>query len=116
MHDAWLAPGVKVGDQTTTVPQSPARVIMKLRQEVTELTTTSLHEAQKHLSRLIERVAQGEQIIITRRGIPVAVLSPAGSSMPSSDIRQAIEELRALREGVRLAGLSIRELIEEGRL
>ena len=88
---------------------------MKLYQEVTELTTTSLHKARKHLSRLIEQVAQGEQIIITRRGIPVAVLSPAGGSMHSAEIRQAIEELRALRKGVLLAGLSIREMIEEGR-
>jgi len=89
---------------------------MKLCQEVTELTTTSLREAQRHLSRLLERVAQGEQVVITRRGIPVAVLSSVGGSTHSSDIRQAIEELRALREGVRLGDLSIRELIEEGRL
>ncbi len=85
-------------------------------QEVTELTTTSLREAQKHLSQLLERVAQGEQIIITRKGIPVAVLSPVGGSMHSAETRQAIEELRALRKGVRLAGLSVREMIEEGRL
>lgn len=89
---------------------------MNVPQEVTELTTTSLREAQRHLSRLLERVAQGEQIVITRKGVPVAILSPVGSPSHPAGVRHAIEQVRTLRKGVRLAGLSLREVIEEGRL
>lgn len=80
------------------------------------MTTTSLREAQRHFSRLLEQVARGEQIVITRRGIPVAVLAPVDASTYSTDIQETIEQLQALRKGVRLSGLSLRELIEEGRL
>lgn len=34
-----------------------------------------VHEAKTHLSRLLERVEAGEEIIIERRGTPVARLS-----------------------------------------
>jgi len=36
----------------------------------------NIHEAKTHLSRLLERVALGEEVIITRRGKPVAKLVP----------------------------------------
>ena len=35
----------------------------------------NVHEAKTHLSRLLERVARGERIIIAKAGRPVAVLS-----------------------------------------
>jgi len=44
-------------------------------------TKVNFHEAQKHFSRLLERGQSGEQIIITRDGIPVAVLSPIGDAI-----------------------------------
>ncbi len=37
---------------------------------------TNIHEAQTHLSRLVERAAQGEEIIIGKAGKPVAKLVP----------------------------------------
>jgi len=40
------------------------------------VTTVNVHEAKTHLSRLLERVRQGEQIVIARAGKPVAILSP----------------------------------------
>ncbi|MBN9796084.1 type II toxin-antitoxin system Phd/YefM family antitoxin [Pseudonocardia alni] len=36
----------------------------------------NIHEAKTHLSRLLERVAAGEQIVISRAGTPVADLVP----------------------------------------
>jgi prevent-host-death family protein len=36
----------------------------------------NIHEAKTHLSRLIERVAAGEEIVIARNGKPVARLVP----------------------------------------
>lgn len=37
----------------------------------------SVHEAKSNLSRLLEAVARGERVIITRHGIPAAELIPA---------------------------------------
>jgi prevent-host-death family protein len=36
----------------------------------------NVHEAKTHLSRLLERVAKGEDIVIARAGTPVAKLVP----------------------------------------
>ena len=41
------------------------------------MTTYSLNEAKTHLSRLLEAVRRGEEITITRYGVPVARLVPA---------------------------------------
>jgi len=40
------------------------------------MKTVNIHEAKTHLSRLVERVQAGEEIIIARAGQPVARLSP----------------------------------------
>ena len=37
----------------------------------------NIHEAKTHLSRLLQRVAAGEEITIANRGVPVARLVPA---------------------------------------
>ncbi len=36
----------------------------------------NVHEAKTHLSKLLERTADGEEIIIARAGVPVARLVP----------------------------------------
>lgn len=73
-------------------------------------------EAKTHLPRLLERVAGGEEITITKHGKPVARLVPAEPVAAKPDVRQVIEELRAFRKGNTLGdGLTIRDLIEEGR-
>lgn len=38
----------------------------------------NIHEAKTHLSRLIERVGRGEEIVIGKAGKPVAKLVPYG--------------------------------------
>jgi prevent-host-death family protein len=40
----------------------------------------SVYAAKTHLSRLLERAARGEEVIITRSGRPVAKLVPAGTA------------------------------------
>ncbi len=71
-------------------------------------------EAKVHLPELLARVARGERILITRRGEPVAMLVPPRPG-PSQDVQAIIDEMRALWRGNTLGGVSIRELIEEGR-
>jgi prevent-host-death family protein len=38
--------------------------------------TVNIHEAKTHLSRLVERVEAGEEVVIARAGRPVARLVP----------------------------------------
>jgi prevent-host-death family protein len=42
----------------------------------------NIYAAKTHLSRLIDQVNAGEEIVITRHGRPVARLVPAGESQP----------------------------------
>ena len=72
------------------------------------------YEAKTHLPRLLDEVAHGEVITITKHGVAIAVLSPA-SGQAEITSSQAIAALRAFRSEHRLEGLSIRELIDEGR-
>lgn len=43
------------------------------------MTVVNIHEAKTHLSRLLRRVAAGEEIVIARSGEPVARLVPIGT-------------------------------------
>ena len=43
---------------------------------MTKSTEVGVHEAKTHLSRLLERVERGEEVVISRRGVPVARLVP----------------------------------------
>ena len=78
------------------------------------MKTIGAFEAKTHLSELLDFVALGERITITRRGTAVAMLVP----LPEDEVRtprQAADALRELRAGVRLDGIELRELIGEGR-
>lgn len=46
---------------------------------MTDMAEVNVHEAKTHLSRLLLRVAGGEEIIIARAGKPVARLVPIES-------------------------------------
>jgi prevent-host-death family protein len=46
---------------------------------VVKRTTVNVHEAKTHLSRLLERVAAGEEVIIAKSGKPVARLVPVAA-------------------------------------
>ncbi|MBN1292466.1 MAG: type II toxin-antitoxin system prevent-host-death family antitoxin [Candidatus Latescibacteria bacterium] len=72
------------------------------------------YEAKTHLSKLLERVTKGERITITKHGVPVAVLQPVDQEK-NIDTKAVIMELRRFRKKNKLSGLSIREMIDEGR-
>jgi len=78
------------------------------------METVGAYEAKTHLTQLLERVARGEKITITKHGVPVATLQPADYSkrMP---VREIIDQLKRFRRAHHLEGLSIRDMIEEGR-
>ncbi|CAN5289739.1 type II toxin-antitoxin system prevent-host-death family antitoxin [soil metagenome] len=72
------------------------------------------YDAKTHLSELLDRVARGETILITRYGTPVAKLAPAG---PASDRNpgEVFQEILEFRKGRRLTAAEARELVKEGR-
>jgi prevent-host-death family protein len=45
------------------------------------MDVTNIHEAKTHLSRLLDRVASGEEIVIAKAGKPVARLVPYKESL-----------------------------------
>jgi len=73
------------------------------------------YDAKTHFSELLERVAGGEEITITRHGAPVARLSPVRRKSTPEKRRAAIESMRSLASRLRLGGVRIRDLIDEGR-
>jgi prevent-host-death family protein len=72
------------------------------------------YDAKTRLPELLKRVAKGERITITRHGVPVAVLQPPETTQRPAP-EKAIAALRRFRAKHALAGLTLRQLIEEGR-
>jgi prevent-host-death family protein len=78
------------------------------------MKTVGAFEAKTHLNELLRQVSRGETIRITRRGVPVAKLVPPEDG-EHKDLKQIAREIREIRKGANLRGLSLRKLINEGR-
>jgi prevent-host-death family protein len=74
------------------------------------MKTVNVHEAKSTLSRLLEEVERGETVVIARNGRPVAELT----AIVKPTLAAGVAAVRA-EHRVRLAGVSIRELIDDGR-
>lgn len=76
------------------------------------MNTVTLAEAKAHLSQLLDQVAAGEEVVITRRGQPVARISPIERP------KQPVRSLAAFRQHMprwrKSSAELIRELREEG--
>jgi prevent-host-death family protein len=80
------------------------------------MTTVGIFEAKNRLSELVERAARGEEIVITRRGEHIARLTAPRVADPVGQARALAARIRQSRTAQPLgAGVSIRDLIEEGR-
>ena len=78
------------------------------------MDTVGAFDAKTNFSALLERVERGEQIVITRRGKPVARLMPIATARKVK-VSDAMAKLRKLRKGTTLGGLSWKELRDAGR-
>jgi prevent-host-death family protein len=78
------------------------------------MDTVGSFDAKTNFSALLQRVERGEQIVITRRGKPVARLMPIAKSTEGK-VSAAMARLRELRKGTTLGGLSWKELRDAGR-
>ena len=82
------------------------------------MRTIGSYEAKTHLPRLLDDVAHGEVITITKNGKPVARLVPAEEQPRHSDVQQVIDEWLRYRNEHNLRvpdGMTIRDMIEDGR-
>ncbi|MYE82104.1 MAG: type II toxin-antitoxin system prevent-host-death family antitoxin [Gammaproteobacteria bacterium] len=78
------------------------------------MTQVGAFEAKTHLPKLLEQVRNGASFVITKHGHPVAELIPVRTA-DSETVRTAIEGLKSFQRGHTLEGLSVRQLIVEGR-
>ena len=69
------------------------------------METVSVAETKAHLSELLTRVESGEEIVISRRGKPVACLSAVNKS------RKAITSLADFRRGLPHQNISASEVL-----
>ena len=74
-----------------------------------------IFEAKTHLSALLDRVAKGEKITITKHGVPAAILIPPGEARRKLSHLEVVEGMRALRKRVKAGKTSVREMIQAGR-
>lgn len=81
-------------------------------------TLIGAFQAKTHFSQLIERVAKGEEITITKHDKPVARLVPA--DRPTREqVAKVFQQMDALRQSIQSANpqdkTSLKDLINEGR-
>ena len=72
-------------------------------------------EARNKLSTLLDWVEAGEEVVITRRGRPVARLVSAIAAHDRVEAKRAAEALHAAARGLQLDGTTVNELKAEGR-
>lgn len=87
------------------------------------MATVSAFDAKTRFGELLDRVAKGEEVIITRHDKPVARIVPEGGPR-LADVRRAVAGLRQLQQRIlartrgraALSDRDVRSAIEEGRL
>ena len=72
-------------------------------------------DAKIHFSELLQRVAAGEKITITRHGTPIARLVPVQRAFSEQERCAAILAMRQVAARNRLGGLPVKALIADGR-
>ena len=82
--------------------------------------TVTAFEAKTRFGELLDRVARGEEIVITRHDRAVARLVPEGAQR-ADDVRRSVAGLRELQKTIRrrtkarLTDREVRAAIEDGR-
>ena len=81
------------------------------------MRTIGFYQARTHLSELLDQVAKGKKVLITRRGRPAAVMGPPPKE-EQQNVSLVVKETLAFRDkqGPALGGkATIRQLLEQGR-
>ena len=72
-------------------------------------------EAKNNFGHLLDRVEHGEEVVITRRGRPIARLVPAEPGFDRARARRAVAGILEASKGISLGGQKIKGLVNEGR-
>jgi prevent-host-death family protein len=84
------------------------------------MATVTAFEAKTRFGELLERVSNGEEVVITRHDKPVARLVPEGARR-HDEVRRSVEGLRDLQQRIRrrskakLTDRDVRAAIDQGR-
>ena len=78
------------------------------------METVGSYEAKTHWSAILDKVALGQEIVITKRGKPVARLIPE-TAENDDEVQKAIKALKLLRQDTSLNDLNWKVLRDEGR-
>lgn len=76
-----------------------------------EMSTVSLAEAKAQLSHLLDQVEAGDEVVITRRGRPVARISPVAK--PKQPVRSLAEFRAGMPRWRKSSGELMREMRDE---
>lgn len=79
------------------------------------METINLADAKARLSELVERAAAGERLVITKRGKPVAEISPARHARCPIDVEQLRAFTARQRPQKESAGQFIRRMRDDAR-
>lgn len=78
------------------------------------MQTIGAFQAKTYFSKILEQVENGEQVIITKHGRPVAKLMPIMGA-DRFEVSQTIQQLKQFCLAHKLGGLDWKELRDEGR-
>ena len=84
------------------------------------MATVTAFEAKSRFGELLDRVSNGEEVVITRHDKPVARLIPEGAPR-LDEVRRSVEGLRELQQRIRrrskarLTDRDVRAAIDQGR-
>lgn len=78
------------------------------------MRTIGAFEAKTHLSEILEKASQGEETLITRRGIPIAKIIPVEKDSLGMK-SNLLQEFKQLRKKLTLGDFYWRDLRDEGR-
>lgn len=79
------------------------------------MQTIGAFEAKTHLAALLDKVAKGEKITITRHGVPAAMLVPIEQVEERLSHAEIVEGMRDLRRRVKPGKSTVRQMVSEGR-
>jgi len=79
------------------------------------MITVGIFEAKANLGQLAQAAAEGEVVVLTRRGKPLAEIRPPEGDSADVRTQQTISALRAFRRAHTAGDFDIEELVAEGR-
>jgi len=79
------------------------------------METVGIYEMRTRLGELMKKVMKGEEVTVTRHGVPVARIVPFEAPNKLS-IRDAIEAMKQFGRDKSLRGMRLKKTIERGRM